>query len=332
MGTHFPNLGAASNGADPKPAPNGATVPASPSVASLPKQAWQYAQSIRTPDDPIVKHRVEFIELSQKVRAHLMNQIGTHTRDQTARLLWVQGKPGEGKSEGCLMACLAAGFHVAEISPGIFAGETEGAPVQVLHDLLDEMARWSIIHRVRTVLQLDDFDLSTANVPEKDGKTVNSQLLTNEMMQLASKRHLYRNWDGSNIGLILTVNNATGMRSSLTRPGRSDWYDHTPSNDDRANIAWAVLDPKTTAERDLVHALVRKNIRQPVTFWQALYFKMRELHGQNLIKSAMPEKAAVDQAYGQRMPLLPEVAWEAARQLRKQAVTDYITQRTWWRR
>ena len=75
--------------------------------------------------------------------------------------------------------------------------------------------------------------------------TINSQLLIHELMALADQRHLYRNADGSNIAFIMTVNDASGMRESLTRAGRADWHDHVPSAEDKANIAWAVLAPQT---------------------------------------------------------------------------------------
>lgn len=321
MATHFPQMA----GKD-EPAP------ATPLPMPDSTVTWQFAHLIRKPGDPIVRQRFEFKGLSQKVRDFLVNQIGTSSRDDTARLLWLQGRPGEGKSEGCLVACLNAGFHVAILSPGLFAGDVEGASVQALHAVLAELVRWSTIHRCRIVVIVDDFDLSTANVSENQGSTINSQLLVNEVMSLADKRHLYRNADGSNIGLIFTVNDATGMRESLTRSGRSEIYDHVPTFEDKANIAWAVLDPKTSAERDLVHALVRKYARrQPVSFWKALYFRMRSMHAHNLTQGGMPDKATIDRVNGYRLPLNPDIAWEAARQMRASRIKRYLSKSTWWR-
>lgn len=307
MTTHFGNL--AVNGGPP------------------PLPAYKYAHLLRKPGDPVTRQRFEFRELALKVREFLTYQVGTHTRDQAARMLWVQGRPGEGKSEGCLVACLNAGFHVLVISPGLFAGETEGKSVEVLHEVLDELVRYSAHHKVRIVVIIDDFDLSTANADENVGKTVNSQLLVNEFMSLADNRALYRNVDGSNIGFIVTVNDASGMRESLHRAGRAIWHDHVPTVEDKANIAWAILAPQTTAERDLVQSLVRYHRKQPVAFWKALYHRMHALRAQALIDASMPDKAAIDRAYGQRLCLKPDIAWAAAKQLRTHRVRSFLNKR-----
>lgn len=332
MTTHFPNM---ANGAVPSQ-PHLHHPQSAPAVHTTPPPlpAWQYAHLIRLPGDPIVRQRFEFRELSLKVREHLVNQIGAKTKDEAARMLWVQGRPGEGKSEGCLVACLMAGFHTAVISPGLFAGEVEGASVQTLHAVLAELVRWSAVHRARVVVIIDDFDLSTANVGENQGSTVNSQLLVNEFMSLADNRHLYRNVDGSNIGFIITVNDATGMRESLTRLGRALWHDHVPDAEAKANIAHAILEPKTTAERELVAALVRKHRHQPVAFWKALYHRMRAMEAQKLIERGMPDQAAVDGAFSHRLALNPDTAWAAAKQQRTSRVQNYLnrTHRRWWGR
>lgn len=324
MTTHFPNLANGANG-----------TPASPPQLPPPiPTEWQFKHLLRFPNDPIVRQFPEFESLSLKTREHLINNVGKHTRSDAARMLWVQGRPGEGKTVGCLIACLNAGFTVASISPGLFAGEVEGASVQTLHAVMTELERWSVAHRSRMVVMIDDFDLSTANVGKDQGHTINSQLLVNEFMQLADQRHLYRNYDGSNIAFIITVNDATGMRESLTRAGRAVWHDHVPSREDKANIAWRVLDPKTTAERELVTALVRKNRSQPVAFWNALYYRMRNLQAQDLIRNGMPESAAIDAVYQRRLTLTPEIAWAAADDIRRSRVRNYLarTKPRWWGR
>lgn len=189
-------------------------------------------------------HGFDFEGLTRAVNEHLMNHRGTVSRKTAARMLWIQGKPGEGKTTGAKRACLKAGYHVAVISAGTFAGEVEGAPVRILNELLAELERWSAFYNVLVVLLLDDFDNSTANVGSKASHTINSQLLTNEMMALADKRNFYVNADGSAIPFILSCNDATGMRESLTRTGRALWYTHTPSAEDRTNFAYHVLAPE----------------------------------------------------------------------------------------
>lgn len=315
MPAHFPNMSHAA------PVPQ---------VGLTPPLPWKYAHLIRKPDDPIVQQRFEFEQLAIKVREHLVNQIGVNTRDEAARMLWVQGRPGEGKSEGCLITCLKAGFHTTVLSPALFAGEVEGHGVKILHDIMEEMVRWSAAHHCRMVIIIDDFDLSTASFDANIGHTINSQLLVQEIMSLADNRHLYRNVDGANIAFVMTVNDATNMRQSLHRPGRAIWHDHVPTAEDKANIAWAILAPKTTTERKLVEALVAKHTAMPVAFWKALFHRMRALHAEQLIATSMPDQASVDAVYGQRMPLTPEIAWQAANGLRTSRVRNWLNKRSGW--
>lgn len=302
-----------------------------PSIAGgtpAPVQAFKYMSRLRHPNDPITRQRFEFRELAIKVRGFLSDQIGADTKNSAARMLWVQGRPGEGKTEGCLVAALNAGFHVLALSGDDFAGKTEGASTEALHAVLKESVSWSAMHAAQIVITLDDFDLSTAN-PGDAAATVNSQLLIKAMMALADERHRYRNADGSNIGFIVTVNDASGMRESLTRSGRADWYDHEPSAEDKANIAHAVLAPITTPERDLVKALVRKHITQPVSFWKALYHRMQTIQARHLIERGMPNATAIDEAYGKRLKLEPEIAWQAAKELRTSRVRNWLSKKTW---
>jgi ATPase family associated with various cellular activities (AAA) len=309
MTTHFPSIA----GGTP--------------VQTVPK--FKYMDRLRRPNDPITRQRFEFRDLGMFVRGWLTRQIGVNTRDSAARMAWVQGRAGEGKTEGCLVAALNANFHVLALSGGDFAGKTEGASVETLHAVLAECVWYSALNNVRIVITLDDFDLSTAN-PGDASHTINSQLLTKEFMALADERHRYRNVDGSNIGFIVTVNDASRMRESLTRSGRADWYDHVPSPEDKANIAFAILDPKTSAQRDLVKALVHKNKCQPVSFWKALYHGMQSEQARNLIKDGMPNAAVIDEAYGKRLRLTAEIAWPVANRLRKSRVQNWLNKKRNW--
>lgn len=289
---------------------------------------FKYMHRLRKPGDPITRQRFEFTELAIKVRGWLSYQIGDGTRDRAARMLWVQGRPGEGKTVGCLVSALNAGFHVLPISGADLAGETEGASVEALHAILDECVQWSVLHKARIVIMLDDFDLSTAN-PDNATYTINTTLLIREVMGLADERHRYRNADGSNIGFILTVNDASAMRESLTRTGRAEWHDHCPSAEDKANVAHAVLDPKTSAERDLVAALVRKHRKQSVSFWEAMLLRMQTIQARSLIEHGMPNAATINHRYGSRLKLTPDIAWQAAKELRTTRVRKWLKTKNW---
>lgn len=288
---------------------------------------FTYAHLIRRPGDPMLKHIIPFEALTKEVRKFLAFQIGAHTRDQAARTLVVSGPPGTGKSEGTLAAALEANFAVAVAAANMFASESEGGATDKLDAFMTEMERYSAHHRIRLVVIINDIDQSVMSRDDKTGVSINSQLLTEAFHHLADNRHLFRNFDGTNIAFIVTVNDATHLRASLYREGRAIWFDHVPSEEDRANIAWSILAPRTSEERDLVQKLVRRFRHQPVAFWKALHLQMQAAHAERALGHGIPDRAAIDRAFGQRISLTAEVAWDCARRLRSARVRNWLNQR-----
>lgn len=301
-----------------------------PQLATTPPplpEGYSYAHLIRHPGDPVVKHIVPFEGLTTEVRKFLAFQIGAHTRDQAARTLLIQGAPGEGKSDGALVAALESDYAVAVAAANMFASESEGGATDKLDAFMAEMERYSAEHRVRLVVIINDIDQSLMSRDDKTGVTINSQLLTEKFHHLADNRHLFRNFDGSNIAFIVTVNDATNLRSSLYREGRAIWYDHVPSAEDKANIAWTILAPRTSEERALVEKLVRRFRAQPIAFWKALHFQMQAAHAERALAQGIPSTDVINKAFGRRFPLKPEIAWECAKRLRSTRVRNWLTTR-----
>lgn len=290
---------------------------------------YKFAHLIRQPGDPVESQIIPFKALTLEVRKWLASQISATTRDTTARSLVIQGKPGEGKSEGALVAALQAGFSVSVVPAGMFASENEGGATELLDAYMAECERWSAEQQKRLVVIINDIDMSIMNLPDKMGATINSNLLLERFHFLADNRHLHRNFDGSNIGFIVTVNDASNLRASLYREGRGVWHDHEPSIEDKTNIAWRILDPQTTTERDLVGSLTWKFRHQPVAFWKALHHAIRAQHIQRAISRDINAAAEL---LGRRVPLNPDIAWACARQLRGHRVRNYLARRGYFRR
>ncbi|MEQ1694378.1 MAG: AAA family ATPase [Hyphomicrobiaceae bacterium] len=323
--TKVPNI---TNSATPPPSSN-ATEPAQPQAqrpvhATTGAYRWMYAQYIRRPGDPTLTNLVEFENLSLAVRQHLAEQMGEKTKNKAARAFWAHGRPGEGKTVGILHAVTNAGWNLAIVPSAHLAGKEEGAPIEFLNAILAELVLMSSVTHTNYAILLDDLDLGIANASDDMGKTVNSDLLVNHIMALCDNRHLYRNTSGANIPIFVTANNASGMRESLLRDGRATHYTHKPTQEDRANIAWALLQPKTTAERELVAEVVHKNKHKSVAFWTALVHRIRALHRRPIIGHGMPDKATIDVTYQDRMPLDPDIVWQAVRDLRVNHVRNYL--------
>jgi hypothetical protein len=187
-----------------------------------------------------------------------------------------------------------------------------------------ECERWSAEFKQRLVVILNDLDMGIMNLPDKMGATINSNLLLEKFHFLADNRQLFRNFDGTNIAFIVTVNDATNLRASLFREQRGVWHSHVPSVEDKTNIAWRILSPQTTEERDLVHALTRKFRHQPVAFWKALHQAIIAQHHQRAIGRDINSAAAM---LIRRVPLKADVAWACAKSLRAHTVTNYLKRR-----
>lgn len=290
---------------------------------------YQFAHLLRMPSDPVVNQIVPFENLTQEVRQFLAFQVNPRTRDSAARTLVIQGRPGEGKSDGALVAVLNANanFVVAVISASMFASETEGGASDLVDQVMAEFARWSLDHQRRVVVIINDIDMSIMSGDDHTSSTSNKGLLLEKFHYLADNRHLYRNFDGSNIAFMVTMNDGSNMRDSLYRPGRAVTYTHEPTTDDKANIAWKILDPRTGDERILVAKLVRKYAhRQPVAFWRALSDAMQGAHAKRAIAHGI-DGIATNAALNRRVPLTADVAWACAKHIRASRIRVFLTRR-----
>lgn len=299
-----------------------------PQLASAPPPLpYRYAHFLRHPNDTALRDLVEFPSLTMQMREFLALQQAKPTRDQAARTLAVIGRPGEGKTLGLLAAALNEGYSVCSTAASMYASENEGGADKVLDAVLAELQRWSAEHKQRTLLQTDDIDLSIMAADDKTGVSINTKLLIERFHYLADNRHLYRNYDGSNIGLVVTLNDGSKLRESLYRPGRAIWYEHVPTAEDKRNIAWAILKPKTSAERDLVVKLTAKFAHQPIAFWKSLALQMQATHARRVLATGIPDAATLNAQFAGSFPLTPDIAWSCARTLRANRARSWLSKR-----
>ena len=161
---------------------------------------------------------------------------------------------------------------------------------------------------------------------------INTKLLLERFHYLADNRHLYRNGDGSNVAFIVTVNDGTVLRESLYRPGRAIWYEHEPSVENKRNIAWRLLNPQTTAERELVDDLTRRFKHQSVAFWPSLVTEIQSAAADRAMRRGQSTTATMDAAYRIRVLADPDLVWASAMKLRKSRVKIYLNKRSLLRR
>lgn len=308
-------------------------------IASIPSgepPRFTYEKLILRPGNPITTRYIPFKELGLKLRGFL-SALRSDQRDRMPRALWNAGPSGAGKTKSLIISCLNAGYAIAVVPASTFSGQHEGDSVKALEDVLTELEHWARHNKHAIVLMVNDLDLSVANVGEQVAATINSQMLVNHLMELCDTPHIHVNPDGSPIPFVFTVNDATGMRESLTRSGRADWYEFIPTTEDKTNVAWRVFDPQTSPARQLLEQLIRKYAAsQSVAFWEDLAKRIKESTGQPILKEGMPSQAQSNHIYGGRPPLDdPKLVWAAAKAIRERRIKNYLAKRftlPWGRR
>lgn len=293
----------------------------------LPAKA-RFTGLIRTADDAALRHYVDVPSLSLEVRKFLALQIAASTRDHAPRMMVIAGPPGAGKSEGALKASASCGFAVALVSCSLFASDVEGGATATLNAMLEEYEAYSAQHRARVLIILNDLDLSILARDDKTGVSSNTNLLTERLQYLADNRHIHRNFDGTNLAFVITINNGEALRASLLRDMRAAWVVHDPCQATKANIAFRILDPQTAEERALIDKLVRRYANQPLAFWKALRLDLDAARLDALLAHGLPPAHEIDAAMAHRAPIDAALLERAARKRSGSRIRNYLFNRT----
>lgn len=222
--------------------------------------------------------------------------------DRAERFLVIQGEPGTGKTVAACDASLRYGFTVALLPAAMLASEHEGGASAVLDDFMRHIVGQSAARKQRFCVVADDFDLSIVGIDDKTGKTINSNLVGQRLQALADTGE-YRNWDGSGIPVIFTGNDFTHFRASLFRDGRATWFTHAPSHDEKTQIAFHLLRPRTLEERKLVEKLARTYRNEAVAFWQSVKNDLNKARLDEIIGLGLPDVDAAEAELAKPRPI-----------------------------
>jgi SpoVK/Ycf46/Vps4 family AAA+-type ATPase len=187
--------------------------------------------------------------------------LGVHVIDGYPMLLTIQGPPGDGKSFQARYALHDAGFQVVAASSTLLSGSFEGEPITQMREIYIRAAGMVDSQHPPAIL-LEDFDLSPANVRDGTRYTVNTQLLTGFLMNLADDPSMCDVGTSSRIPIVLTANNLTALYMPLARPGRMDFFSWIPSADERAEMIFSALEHRVAAmSLDQAARIARKHPR-----------------------------------------------------------------------
>jgi ATPase family associated with various cellular activities (AAA) len=185
-------------------------------------------------------------------------------------LLAIQGGMGDGKSFQVRECCSQSGIFIVPLSGAALCGPYEGEPLSTLESIYVYASSLREATKSRVVVLIDDFDLSAAAAIGDRRYTVNTQLLSGFLMNLADDPTRCGEHHTARIPIILTGNNFTSLHGPLTRAGRMDFFNWTPSLEEKQRIVETMFSTLAPIDQLQIARLVRAYRQQPVSFFAAL--------------------------------------------------------------
>ena len=201
----------------------------------------------------------------------LTHAISASFSERHPLILAIQGPPGDGKTFQLRHVLKESGFKVIASSSALLAGSFEAEPVNQLRELYGQ-ARDIVALDVNRLpaLVLEDFDLSPAGREYGVRYTVNSQLLAAFLMNLADDVAACGVGTAQRFPIFMTGNNFSLVHQPLTRPGRMNVFSWEPTDDERLEILYAMLETHIRGlERSDVDKWSKQYKRFPISIFDA---------------------------------------------------------------
>jgi len=171
-------------------------------------------------------------------------------------MLGIHGPAGSGKSWQVRVACAELGLHVIRLSGSALSSRWEGVPQEMMHEAYVITAKEN---KGRAVLVIDDFDTSSAAQDDNVTYTVNSQLLTGALMNIADDPHNVSGQSLPRVPIILTGNNFTNVYYPLLRLGRMSLFAWETDMAERKRIVKTIF-AESDLKDDQAEALARMTV------------------------------------------------------------------------
>jgi hypothetical protein len=202
-------------------------------------------------------------EFEKKLLSHI---VGNYLDNSPFPLfLAIHGKKGEGKTFQTIRTCSKYQFNMYYISAAQLCGSYEKDSISDLEENYEEAIFNYKTSKILSVLIIDDFHLSIASAEAGVGKTINSQVLTGYLMNLADKAKAQKN---SRVPIVLLGNDFKFLYDPLTRDGRLDFFEWNPSIKVKAAIISSIFeDMDGLKDHAEFKQFVLKNIEHPISFF-----------------------------------------------------------------
>jgi len=180
--------------------------------------------------------------------------------------LSIHGKKGEGKTFQTLRVCSKYRVSTYYISGAELCGSYEKDSIGAIEENLNKALHDFQTTQEMSVFIIDDFHLSIASTELGVGKTVNSQILTGFLMNLADKAKATKN---ARIPIILLGNDFNNLYDPLTRDGRMDFFEWNPTLQEKISIVCSHFDDIVFHQNDKekLIKLITKYDSQPISFF-----------------------------------------------------------------
>ena len=157
--------------------------------------------------------------------------------------LVIEGPAGEGKTSQTIAVLTQRDIDVLYVSASALSGAHEGDS----EGIMNEIYNYAVYRRKSghcIAILIDDFHMSIVNQDSKIEKTINSNLLTGQMMNLADY------CAGEKVPIIMTGNDFSTVYAPLLRSGRADTYCWKPDMKIKGNIIRSILNPFVKLDED----------------------------------------------------------------------------------
>ena len=186
-------------------------------------------------------------------------------------ILGIQGPPGEGKSFQLRATLIQENIRPIVLSGASLSGQHEGEAILPIKEAYLEIAQRTSDRYTDCCIVIDDFDLSVASTFESAEYTVNSQLLSGFLMNLADNPELCQGTVCRRIPIMVTGNSFTRMYAPLIRHGRFDVYDWVPELSGKIEVVKSLFeDVMDEEEIEKLGNVVQAHSDEPVSFFASL--------------------------------------------------------------
>lgn len=230
--------------------------------------------SSRLYDHIYISQRYETEILSHITALYLQN----YEQFKPPMYLAIEGEAGEGKTSQVLATSVVHGITALYASASQLSGKTEGDSLQRMNRLYDDAVKLRLQGKV-TVIVLDDFHMSDANMAENIERTINSTLLTGYLMNLTEKPF------SEQIPIILTGNDFSCIYGPLLRSGRANKLAWKLTVEEKNSIKQEIIREYCTLNSHELNAFLSASTRSTIADIAQLKNDYRNLYLKEALKN-----------------------------------------------